>query len=64
MFSNYSVLPGTKEAKLGSSVQETSPSAGKNTGVVSRPSSAGNVSPQLFLVIYFCGSLGVACEDR
>ena len=33
MFSGCTVLPDSKEAKLGSSYQEASPSAGKNTGI-------------------------------
>ena len=34
MFSGCTVLPDSKETRLGSSDQETSPSVGKNTGVV------------------------------
>ena len=34
MFSGCTVLPDSKETKLGSSNQEASPSASKNTGVV------------------------------
>ena len=34
MFSGCTVLPDSKEAKLGSSDQEASPSVGKETGVV------------------------------
>ena len=34
MFSDCTVLPDSKETKLGSSNQEISPSAGKNTRVV------------------------------
>ena len=37
MFSGYTVLTDSKEAKLGSSNQEASPSADENTGVVSVP---------------------------
>ena len=37
MFSSCTVLPDSKEAKLGSSDQESSPSAGKNTGIVLVP---------------------------
>ena len=33
MFSSCTVLPDSKENKLGSSNQEASPSAGKNTGI-------------------------------
>ena len=34
VFSGYTVLPNSKETKPGTSNQETSPSAGKNTGVI------------------------------
>ena len=34
MFSGWTVLPDGKKMELGSSDQEASPSAGKNTGVV------------------------------
>ena len=34
MFSGCTVLPDSKETELGSSDQEASPSAGKNTGIV------------------------------
>ena len=34
MFSGCTVLPDSKETKLGSSNQEASPSAGENTGIV------------------------------
>ena len=37
MFSGCTVAPNSKETKLGSSDQEASPSAGKNTGIVSVP---------------------------
>ena len=37
MFSGCTVPPDTKEAKLGSSDQEASPSAGKTTGIVLVP---------------------------
>ena len=36
-FSGCTVLPDSKETKLGSSNQEASPSAGKNTGIVLVP---------------------------
>ena len=39
MFSGCTVLPGSKETKLGSSEQEAPPSAGKNNGVVLVPCS-------------------------
>ena len=37
MFTGCTVLPDSNEIKLGSSDQEASPSAGKNTGVVLVP---------------------------
>ena len=37
MFSGCTVLPVSKESELGSSDQEASTSAGKNTGIVSVP---------------------------
>ena len=37
MFSGCTLLPDSKETKLGSSDQEASPSAGKNTGIVLVP---------------------------
>ena len=37
MFSGCTVLPDTKETKLGSSYQEGSPAAGKNTEIVLVP---------------------------
>ena len=37
MFSGCTVLPDSKETELGSSDQEASPSAAKNTGVVLVP---------------------------
>ena len=37
MFSGCTVLPDSKETELGSSDQEASPSAGKNTGIVLVP---------------------------
>ena len=40
MFSGCTVLPDSKETELGSSNQEASPSAGKNTGVNLMPCSA------------------------
>ena len=45
VFSGCTVLSDSKETELGSSDQETSPSAGKNTGVVLVPCLCmGNVS--------------------
>ena len=61
MFSGSTVLPDSKEKKLGSSDQEASASAGKNTGVVLVPSA----SLQLFPVVWiFLRSLVVICYDR
>ena len=58
MFSGCTVLGDSKENKFGSSDQEASPSAGKNTGIVL-------VSLQLFLVVWvFPRSHGVICFDR
>ena len=45
MFSVCAVLPDSKETKLGSSDEETSPSAGKNTGVVLVPCHACKCVP-------------------
>ena len=45
MFSGFTVQPDSKETKLGSSDQEVSPSAGKNTGVVLVPCSCMEVRP-------------------
>ena len=63
MFPDCIVPPDSKETKLGSSNQEASPSAGKNTGVVfSAMFVHGSVSLQLFLVVWiFLRSLGVIC---
>ena len=47
MFSGCTVPPDSKETELGSSDQEASPSAGKNTGVVLVPCSCTEV---LFIV--------------
>ena len=45
MFSGCTVLPDSKETKPGSSNQETSPSAGKNTGVDLVPCDAWKCVP-------------------
>ena len=45
MFSGCTVLPDSKETELGSSDQEASPSAGKNTGVVLVPCHAWKCVP-------------------
>ena len=66
MFSSGSVWPDIKETKLGSSNQEASPSAGKNTGgsfIVMF--THGGASLQLFWVVgIFLRSLGVICYVR
>ena len=53
MFSGCTVPPDSKETKLGSSNQEDSPSAGKNTGVVLVPCSRVEVRPYSYL--RWCG---------
>ena len=45
VFSGYTVLPDIKENELGSSDQEASPSAGKNTDVVLVPCCAWKCVP-------------------
>ena len=45
MFSGCTVLPDSKETELGSSDQEASPSAGKNTRVVLVPCHAWKYVP-------------------
>ena len=45
MFSGCTVLPDSKETKIGSSNQEASPSAGKNTGIVLVPCRARKCVP-------------------
>ena len=45
MFSGCTVPPDSKETKLGSSDQEASPSAGKNTGIVLVPCRAWKCVP-------------------
>ena len=45
MFSGYTVPPDSKETELGSSDQEASPSAGKNTEVVLVPYCAWKCVP-------------------
>ena len=51
MFSSCAVAPDSKETELGSSNQEASPSAGKNTGVVLVQCRAWSMSLQLFLMM-------------
>ena len=66
MFSGCTVPPDTEETELESSDQETSPSAGKNTGVVLVPCLHMEVHVYgYFLVAWiFLSSLGVICCDR
>ena len=45
MFSGCTLPPDSKETELGSSDQEASPSAGKNTGIVLGPSRAWKCVP-------------------
>ena len=45
MFSDSTLLPDSKETKLGSSDQKASPSTGKNTGVVLVPCHAWTCVP-------------------
>ena len=61
MFFGCMLLPDSKETELGSSDQEGSPSAGKNTGTVLVPChTCGSVSLQVFSMVWiFQGSLGV-----
>ena len=62
VFSGSTVPPDSKETELGSSDQEASSSAVKNTGVVFVH---GSASLQLFLVVWiFLRSLGVICYGR
>ena len=58
MFSGCTVLLGIMETKNGSSNQEASPSASKNTGVVLRPSSDMEVCSYSYFwwCRYFCGA--------
>ena len=53
MFSGSTVLSDSKETELGSSDQEASPSAGKNTGVVLVPCSRMEVRPYSYF--QWCG---------
>ena len=53
VFSGCTVPPDSKETKLGSSDQEASPSAGKNTGVVLVPYSRMEVRPYSYF--QWCG---------
>ena len=46
MFSGSTVPPNSKETELGSSYQEASPSAGKNTGIALVPCCAWNCVPR------------------
>ena len=51
LFPGCTVPVDTKETKLGSTYQEASPSASKNTDAVSVPCLHGSVSLQLLLVV-------------
>ena len=64
--SGCTVLPDSKEAELGSSNKEASPSAGKKyRGSFSAMFAHGCVSLQLFPVVWiFLRSLGVICYNR
>ena len=65
MFAGSTVLPDSKETKLGSSNQRTSRSGGKNTGIVLVHVVHGSVSLQLFLVMWiFLRSQGVIFYNR
>ena len=59
MFSGCTVQPDIMETKFGSSNQETSPSAGKVTGVVLLPCSRMEVHPYCYFSWcgYFLGPL-------
>ena len=48
VLSGWTVLPDSKETKLGSSYKEASPSAGKNTGVVLVPCCSWNCPSSYF----------------
>ena len=52
-FSGCTVLPDSKETKLGSSNQEASPSAGKNTGLVLVP--CLHMVGHLYSYFWWCG---------
>ena len=65
MFSGCTVPPDTNEFKLGSSDQEASPSAGKNTGIVLVPCYAYKCVPTTISGdVDISRSLGVICFDR
>ena len=53
MFSGCTMQPDSQEAELGSSDQEVSPSAGKNTRVVLEPCSRMEVHPYCYF--RWCG---------
>ena len=58
------MAPDSKETELGSSNQEPSLLAGKNTSLALVPCSRMEVSLQLFLVVrIFPRSLGVICNS-
>ena len=57
--------PDIKETKLGNNDEDTSPSAGKDTGVVLVPFLHVEVCPYSYLVaLIFLRSLGVICYNR
>ena len=60
MFSGCVVLFGSKNTEFGSTDQEASPSASKNTGVVLVPCSRMEVRPVVWI---FLRSLGVICYN-
>ena len=65
MLFGCAVPSDSKETKLGRSHQESSPSAGNNTGVVLVPISAWKCIPTAISVVWiFPRSLGVICYNR
>ena len=66
MSSDCNLPPDSKETKLGSSNEEATTSAGKNTGVDLVPCfEHGSASLQLFPVVWiFLRFLGVICYNR
>ena len=65
MFSGCTVLPDSKETRLGNRNQEASLPEGKNTKVVLAHVIPGIVSLQPFLVVWiFLRSLGAICYNK
>ena len=65
VFSDWIVPPDSEETKFGTSDQEASPSAGKNTGVVLVPCHTQKCALQPFSMVWiFWRSLGVICYNR